>query len=69
MAMKEKGRIRSCRSLMASVLMDPNDLKMPTFRAGNKNVTQKIRKMKFMYPSSFNGSRAIGKVKASKPKR
>jgi len=44
-------------------------LKIPTLSAGNKNVTQKIRKIKFRYPSSFNGSSAMGKTKASIPKR
>jgi hypothetical protein len=50
-------------------LIEPNVFNIPTLSAGNKNVTQKIRKTKFMYPSSFNGSSASGSENASTAKR
>ncbi len=69
MVIKEKGMIRSCRSFIAKVLIDPNVLNIPTFNAGNKNVTQKIKKIKLRCPSSLSGSNAAGKVNVSKAKR
>ena len=46
MVMKENGIILSCLSCMAKVRIEPNVLNIPTFNAGNINVTQKMRNKK-----------------------
>lgn len=55
-----KGRMRSCLSFISSVLMVPIILNIPTFNAGNTNVTQNMRSKKLRCPSDFKGSNATG---------
>lgn len=58
--MKMKGRIRSLRAFISSVLIVPIILNMPTFSAGITNVTQNMSSKKLRCPSDFKGSSATG---------